>query len=177
MVARKRRQATGRAGKRERVRRGWTADEDARIWEFVRVHGSGWSKLATSFDNRTDDSLRNRYRRIAKRIAARQAAGAGAVAGALPASALHLAMGGRGMWTADETRALEEAVANYGMQWHLVAERLPGRGVRSVRHHYDRLRRGTSQVASNRKMPEPSTCSPAPAPTPTPTPRANAQRE
>ena len=143
-----------RAEKRARVRRGWTAEEDSRIWQVVhaRSEGGGWSKLARLFCDRTDDALRHRYERIAKRVAT---VGAAAAAAAPPAAApppsLPPVLGGRGMWTPAETATLEAAVANFGLQWHRIAERLPGRSMRSVRHHYNRLQRGTSQVVSRSK--------------------------
>jgi hypothetical protein len=69
----------GRSGKqcRERwfntlnpeVKKGeWTAEEDFRIFELFSKYGSKWSKIASHFQGRTENSIKNRFYSTLRRI-------------------------------------------------------------------------------------------------------------
>lgn len=39
----------------------WTEEEDAKLQEFVRHHGTKWSLISKHFSHRTDTALKNRW--------------------------------------------------------------------------------------------------------------------
>ena len=43
---------------------GWSAADDLKLLEAIRVHGTSWLKVATEFRGRSHASLRNRYARL-----------------------------------------------------------------------------------------------------------------
>ena len=71
----------GRTGKqiRERwcnnldpaLRRGdWTFQEDVKIFDLFEEYGTQWSLIASKFDGRTENALKNRFYTSLRRIAA-----------------------------------------------------------------------------------------------------------
>ena len=139
-----------RAEKRARVRRGWTVRKTrASGGLHARSEGGGWSKLAKllrSHGRRAAPPVRA-YRKARRR---RRRGGGGGVGGAAGSGVAAVVAAGAGRaWHVDAGRD----GGSGGEFWAAMAPHrgASGRSMRSVRHHYNRLQRGTSQVVSRSK--------------------------
>ena len=52
-----------------RERRDWSDDEDARLSLLVEAHGCKWRLIASTLGDRSDDAVRNRYKRMHDNVA------------------------------------------------------------------------------------------------------------
>jgi myb proto-oncogene protein len=96
------------------VRRSWTPEEDAKLIEAMKEHGSRWVKVAAMVPGRTNKMCRNRWTYI-----------------------LDPAIGkSTGKWTLEEDAKLTEAVKKYGTDWVAVAALFPGRTNKMCRNRW-----------------------------------------
>jgi hypothetical protein len=82
-----------------RSRRSWTAEEDAKLTDAVKKHGSSWVAIATTIPGRNNKECRHRW-----------------------ANKLNPGTNQKmGKWTAEEDAKLIEGVQKHGKHWVLVA--------------------------------------------------------
>ena len=137
---------------RLRDRQTWTSAEDAFIKAAVIEHGFAWRRIAADLHRtdpsgpiRSDDAIRNRYKRLE---------GLGTVVGQDGDKAMSDAATRRPkreQWSAIEDAIILENVARIGCQWDSVSKFLSNRTAHATRNRYYRLstlldRRGAHQI-------------------------------
>jgi len=132
-------------------KQGWTEEEDAQIVSTVLEIGEKWSQIAKELPGRTDDAVRNRYKRLQKKKIAvaevpdKDTGGGSAssdAAGPVVTSADLLSMdpAKRGdMWSPAEDATIIEGVRMHGLKWETIEKMLPGRSANAVRNRYLRI--------------------------------------
>lgn len=117
------------------VKKGWTSAEDATILA-MRARGSRWAEIARQLTDRTDDSVRTRYKRLAKKEAS-------GVVGAAQNE----------MFSAEEDEVIAYLSAA-GASWPEIAAELPGRTRNCVRVRWQRALRTAPIEQAPRYSPE-----------------------
>ena len=80
---------------------------------MIKKHGNCWNAITLTFEGRSSESVRNRFRRIS--------------------DSFH--------WTSFEDKRLHSLVDVYGPQWSHFAEKFPDRIVSSIRNRWVRISR------------------------------------
>jgi len=134
-------------------RKEWTSDEDRTIMEEVAKHGQKWRIIAAALPGRSDDAVRNRWKRLS--------AEAGGDADAQLADALGLASTPeevaaakvtakaaakeakpkpeRLAWSKTEDAKIVECVQQFGLKWGRISAQLNGRTAHAIRNRFHRL--------------------------------------
>ena len=169
----------GKPGARNTLgRKEWTAEEDAIIMAEVEVNGQKWRVIAAKLPGRSDDAVRNRW----KRLSAEAASQASAVA-----DALGIASGGgssnsddppgsvgegegeakpakaakpkaeRLAWSKAEDAEIVRCVQAHGLKWGRISQNLPGRTAHAIRNRFHRLQQLQQEqaAASGNVLPQP----------------------
>jgi len=134
----------------------------------VREHGFKWRLIASFFEGRSDDSVRNRYNRVkdlpehnqdgvpqpqplpkpppkppksASSSGAAAAKAARKTAASMPDPNLNDddKLPERVSWSCQEDETIMRSVEELGNKWHKIAMRLPGRTEHAIRNRYSRL--------------------------------------
>lgn len=168
----------GGTGRTFAERNAWSFEEDARIVASVREHGCKWRLIASFFEGRSDDAVRNRWNRVKDlpihnpdQPSASSEPCAEPSTSSSPAAIPPLAApselgdesGGRQetekaegrppdrvSWSRREDEMILLSVATHGHRWHKIAKSLPGRTEHAIRNRYARL-----QSLANRGKPIP----------------------
>ena len=142
-------------------RKEWSAEEDATILAAVEEHGQKWRIIATKLPGRSDDAVRNRW----KRLSAEKEQVAAAVADALgipgddkeaKAAAAREAKEARAAkpkperlaWSKAEDAEIVRCVTEYGLKWGRISQNLPGRTAHAIRNRFHRLQTLQAEQAS-----------------------------
>lgn len=138
----------------------WTQDEDALIVASVRELGCKWRLIAQRLHDRSDDSVRNRWKRVRhlpihnngrdlkplfNETKPAAPTGAGVVGGGGGNDA---GTGERVSWSVSEDETIMRSVDEIGNKWQKIALRLPGRTEHAIRNRFARL-----QSLANRGQP------------------------
>jgi len=172
-------QASDKNGARNTLgRKEWTADEDQIIMSEVERVGQKWRVIAAKLPGRSDDAVRNRW----KRLSAEAAGQANAVADALGILApvpLPLEDGAgaaddastdgssvdggaapkpkpppkpkaeRLAWSKAEDAEIVRCVQTYGLKWGRISQNLPGRTAHAIRNRFHRLQQLQAEQAAS----------------------------
>jgi len=130
------------AGRNALERKEWTAEEDAFIRHGVATN-KGWSSIASQLPGRSDDAVRNRWKRLRDLTDVPPpqpppADGANAAQLAAPAKPPKR-KGDRVTWSRAEDAVIIGSVHAFGHKWGLIAKLLPGRTEHAIRNRYQRL--------------------------------------
>ena len=134
-------------------KQGWTEEEDAQIVSTVLEIGERWSHIAAQLPDRTDDAVRNRYKRLQRKksavaevpdpgggSASSDAAGSEGKVCVTSADLLSMDPAKRGdMWSPAEDATIIEGVRMHGFKWETIEKMLPGRSANAVRNRYLRI--------------------------------------
>lgn len=134
----------GGSGRNVIDRKDWSEEEDQAIIASVKVHGQKWRLVAADLPGRSDDAVRNRWKRIRERG---DGGGAGSSEPAVkshhkkrasdPTDAAEATE--RSSWSRKEDETILRSVNEYGHRWSRIAESLPGRSEHAIRNRYSRL--------------------------------------
>eukprot|EP00316_Scyphosphaera_apsteinii_P012446 CAMPEP_0119346580 /NCGR_PEP_ID=MMETSP1333-20130426/108075_1 /TAXON_ID=418940 /ORGANISM="Scyphosphaera apsteinii, Strain RCC1455" /LENGTH=425 /DNA_ID=CAMNT_0007359083 /DNA_START=109 /DNA_END=1386 /DNA_ORIENTATION=+ len=139
-----------------RNRKYWSADEDAFILAQVAQMGQKWRVIAEGLPGRSDDAVRNRWKRLAadRPATAQPDADATDMPGMSACSEIHGSMGTNGgkparqTWSPEEDAAIVHSVRYFGFKWVQMSEHFPGRTAQAIRNRFYRLQQlQTEQVA------------------------------
>ena len=149
-------------------RKPWSAEEDELIRSCVARLGERWRAIAPLVPGRSDDSVRNRWKRLREdghagpsarapttptaamsptstarmTTSTRRRGGGGAWRRRRPCARAARAVVGRGhhrvSWTSAEDQMIVRAVQELGPRWCAVASRLPSRTDQAVRNRWNR---------------------------------------
>jgi len=141
-------------------RKDWTATEDELIRVNVEQHGSKWRVIATQLSGRSDDAVRNRWKRLCEaqgpglpRCMDITPVGKGtmgsngltrpvapkAVRQPSRGSIVGINRPGRVGWSRKEDEIISSSVLELGNKWSLIGQRLPERTEHAIRNRYSRL--------------------------------------
>jgi len=156
----------GGSGRNLAERLSWSAEDDAKIVESVLEHGCKWRLIASFFEGRSDDAVRNRWNRVkdlpvhnhgraapqkaaklAKALKAEETKGATCHSQGASAP-LEESHEGRVSWSRQEDEVILRSVGEMGHKWHSIAQQLPGRTEHAIRNRFARL-----QSLANRGKP------------------------
>ena len=125
-------------------RKTWSAEEDAAIHSLIAQHGTRWRAIAPHLAGRSDDSVRNRWKRISEERGLKVPDSAPVVqhsatptVKATPKQSS--STGARSSWSRSEDQAIVNAVREFGPRWCSVATCLPQRTEQAVRNRWNRL--------------------------------------
>ena len=138
------RDSTGRPTNPGYQRKTWSAEEDAAIHSLIAQHGTRWRAIAPHLAGRSDDSVRNRWKRISEERGLKVPDSAptaqhSAASAAKAAPKQSAASGSRSSWSRSEDQAIVNAVREFGPRWCSVATCLPQRTEQAVRNRWNRL--------------------------------------
>jgi len=131
------------AGRNALIRKEWTEEEDSYIRRGVHA-GKGWRAIANQLPGRSDDAVRNRWKRLDPNRLPSPASGGIAAAptdvvkGPKPKGDTK-PKGERVTWSPTEDALIVGAVHECGHKWGLIAQKLPGRTEHAIRNRYQRL--------------------------------------
>ena len=138
------RDSTGRPTNPGYQRKTWSAEEDAAIHSLIAQHGTRWRAIAPHLAGRSDDSVRNRWKRISEERGLKVPDSAPVVqhsatpiVKATPKQSA--STGARSSWSRSEDQAIVNAVREFGPRWCSVATCLPQRTEQAVRNRWNRL--------------------------------------
>lgn len=125
----------------------------------VREHGCKWRQIAALFPGRSDDAIRNRWKRVrdlpehnggVQVSPPRKQSRCATLAAAEDAPEVERAeeRAERVSWSAAEDDAIMNSIKELGHRWQKIAARLPGRTEHAIRNRYSRL-----QSLANRGQP------------------------
>ena len=145
---------SSKAGSRNTLgRKEWSAEEDAIIMAEVEKNGQKWRVIAAQLPGRSDDAVRNRWKRLSAEAASQASAVADALGIPLP-SVVEGGEGGSGeaaapkapkvkaerlAWTKAEDAEIIRCVQSYGLKWGRISQNLPGRTAHAIRNRFHRL--------------------------------------
>jgi len=153
----------GGIGRNLAERLSWSAEDDAKIVASVRQHGYKWRLIASFFDGRSDDAVRNRWHRVkdlpihndgrepppkpALPAEGSSAADANKSRDSSPSAevakgsckAAEAKVSERVSWTPYEDELILRSVDEFGHRWGRIAARLPERTEHAIRNRYSRL--------------------------------------
>jgi len=150
----------GGSGRNLAERLSWSVEDDAKIVQSVREHGYKWRLIASFFEGRSDDAVRNRWNRVKDlpvhndgRAAPPKAPKSVAKAAAERSHHPNLDEDGedrreRVSWSLQEDEMILRSVGEIGHKWHKIAQRLSGRTEHAIRNRFARL-----QSLANRGKP------------------------
>jgi hypothetical protein len=92
----------------------WTQDEDTKLIEAVKNHGTHWVAVAALVPGRTNQTCRSRWTLSFDPDIGKSS----------------------GKWTPEEDRKLIEAVKNHGQNWVVIADHVPGRAIYQCRKRW-----------------------------------------
>ena len=138
------RDSTGRPTNPGYQRKTWSAEEDAAIQRLIAQHGTRWRAIAPHLAGRSDDSVRNRWKRISeerglKMHDAAPVAQHSATPTVKATPKQSASAGARSSWSRSEDQAIVNAVREFGPRWCSVATCLPQRTEQAVRNRWNRL--------------------------------------
>ena len=137
-------------------RKPWSRQEDNAIRALVSKLGQRWRVIAPHLAGRSDDSVRNRWKRISEEGDENSAAAATSDSGvphldsprgpikpptkqSASSSSAGTGESGRASWSRTEDQVIVRAVQELGPRWSAVAARLPSRTEQAVRNRWNRL--------------------------------------
>ena len=129
-------------------RKTWSAEEDAAIHSLIAQHGTRWRAIAPHLAGRSDDSVRNRWKRISEERGLKvpdsaptgqQAQQPSATPTVKATPKQSASTGARSSWSRSEDQAIVNAVREFGPRWCSVATCLPQRTEQAVRNRWNRL--------------------------------------
>lgn len=154
----------GDSGRNVIDRQAWSAEEDAAILRSVQVHGLKWRLVAADLPGRSDDAVRNRWKRIREPKWELQMRDDGTSHYTYAKQPSHRKQRDsaddakderRCSWSRKEDDTILHSVSEFGHRWNQIADRLPGRSEHAIRNRYARLqnlvRRGKSIAVSESK--------------------------
>ena len=101
----------------KRTRQGWTEEEDEQIVSIVQESGPKWCLIARQLPGRSDDAVRNRWKRLQGKTSKE----------------------GGDMWSPEQDAFIQEMVMMHGNKWTKIADMLPDRSHNAVRNRLERL--------------------------------------
>jgi hypothetical protein len=107
-----------------RKRKEWTKFEDMHILQMVTTNGQKWREVSATMEDRSDDSIRNRWNRLNGMDYKKKEAPD------FPS---------RSLWTKYEDRFILEYVNEHGRNWNKINKVLPHRTAHAIRNRYHRL--------------------------------------
>jgi hypothetical protein len=152
-------------------RKDWSAQEDQTILEEVAKVGQKWRLIAAKLPGRSDDAVRNRWKRLTGAHSHTSAAAA-QVADALgltsdggppkPKASKPRAPKADGAakterlaWSVAEDDLIVKSVQEMGLKWGKISELLPGRTAHAIRNRFHRLQtlQAEQKAAANQPAP------------------------
>lgn len=153
----------GGCGRNLASRSSWSVEEDAIVVRSVREHGCRWRQIAAQLPGRSDDAIRNRWKRV--RYLPEHNGGVDVRPpedetkyASSPAAAAHAAeedklLPERVSWSAAEDTMIISSIRELGHRWQRISARLPGRTEHAIRNRFARLQslanRGKSVIVSS----------------------------
>ena len=156
-----------RGGRNTMGRKEWSAEEDAAILAAVQRHGQKWRVIAAELPDRSDDAVRNRWKRLVTPVVGGAGASladalgmtdeGSAAGGAAAASARKPAdeggqltklappKGERLAWSKAEDALIVQSVQQLGLKWGKISQRLEGRTAHAIRNRFHRLQQLQAQ--------------------------------
>jgi len=133
-------QAQTVGGRNALIRKEWTPEEDA-IIRYGVEHKHGWRHIASQLPGRSDDAVRNRWKRLKEPSDGPPTTPPGLPGGTAEAKEPKPAKPKqeRVTWSPAEDAIICSSVQQYGHKWGSIAQRLPGRTEHAIRNRYQRL--------------------------------------
>jgi len=147
-------------GRNTMGRKEWTVEEDEIILAEVAKHGQKWRVIAQRLPGRSDDAVRNRWKRLSAEAGGSAGADQLADALGLPLTAEEKSVKAaakaegkvaaaaakaaqpkpeRLAWTKAEDATIIECVQEFGLKWGRISAQLPGRTAHAIRNRFHRL--------------------------------------
>ena len=104
--------------------------------------GQKWRLIACKLPGRSDDAVRNRWKRLSSDAAEAD--------GLAPPALSPKRRGERVAWSKIEDATIVGAVEEHGLKWGLISAKLPGRTAHAIRNRFHRLQ--TMMGDSQRKQ-------------------------
>ena len=131
------------------VRKDWSDLEDAEIVKGFAEFGQKWRAIAARLPGRSDDAVRNRWKRLEK---AQRASDPGAPSEAHEAHKRPP----RTAWSLEEDRTIVEMVERLGFKWGKIEQVLDGRTPHAIRNRFYRLQQQQQQQQQQQGQAGPS---------------------
>lgn len=140
----------GGSGRNLAERKDWTREEDAQIIALVQRYGQKWRQIAVEMPGRSDDAVRNRWKRVkdegSDEDSPTSKAARTGTASAPSRSHARVSTAGsyddkpeRVSWSRKEDELIVQLVGDLGNKWNVIALQLPGRTEHAIRNRYARL--------------------------------------
>jgi len=153
----------GGCGRNLASRSAWSVEEDALVVRSVREHGCRWRQIAALLPGRSDDAIRNRWKRVRYlpehnggvdvRPAEHETKHASSPAAAADDAEEDKMLPERVSWSAAEDTMIISSTRELGHRWQRISARLPGRTEHAIRNRFARLQslasRGKSVIVSS----------------------------
>jgi len=127
------------------MRKNWSTSEMIKLREVFELYGPKWNKIASHFEDRTNDSIRNRCIRtfFPERITPRVAS---------PIGKTQRIICDRNPYQEEEDKEIMNFITLHGRKFSELQRELPHRTIQALRNRYNRLLRNKTAYANISKI-------------------------
>ena len=126
-------------------RKNWSSSEMIKLREMFELYGPKWNKIASHFEDRTNDSIRNRCIRtfFPERMSSRVAS---------PIVKTQRIICDRNPYQEEEDKEIINFITIHGRKWNDLQREIPHRTIQALRNRYNRLLRNKTAYAHISKL-------------------------
>lgn len=127
------------------MRKNWSSSEMIKLREVFELCGPKWNKIASHFEDRTNDSVRNQCIRtfFPERMSSRVAS---------PIVKTQRILCDRNPYQEEEDKEIINFITIHGRKWNELQRELPHRTIQALRNRYNRLLRNKTAYAHISKL-------------------------